>query len=395
MSLQLINRSPDLKALFDDGYELSVVSGHLVVSNIPYVAGNGEIKRGKLVSVLDLAGDQTAPPSTHVIKFSGEHPCKKDGQPLKNMAHSTAQENLGEGLMVHRTFSCKPTGTGRYENYYDKVTTYASMISAPAEALDPSVTARTFAVTETDDENTPFKYLDTASSRAGIAGLVEKLKLSRVAIVGLGGTGSYILDLVAKTPVGEIHLIDGDEFIQHNAFRAPGAASIDQLRKRMKKVEYLAEAYGPMRKGIMAHAVYLTETSLDLLDGMDFVFVAIDKVEVKSAISQKLESDGVPFIDVGMGISVVDEALFGVLRTTTSSPDKRDHFGKCVNLGSADIDDAYRQNIQIADLNALNAALAVIRWKKLFGFYGDLEREHQSNFTLDGNIITNSHFHEE
>ena len=163
----------------------------------------------------------------------------------------------------------------------------------------------------------------------------------------------------------------------------------------MKKVEYLVEVYNPMRKGIVPHAVYLMEENLALLDDMDFVFVAIDKVEAKSAISQKLESDGVPFIDVGMGISVVDEALFGVLRTTTSSPDKRDHFGKCVNLGSADIDDAYRQNIQIADLNALNAALAVIRWKKLFGFYGDLEREHQSNFTIDGNIITNSQFHEE
>ena len=32
-------------------------------------------------------------------------------------------------------------------------------------------------------------------------------------------------------------------------------------------------------------------------------------------------------------------------------------------------DDDYNRNIQIADLNALNAAFAVIKWKKLFGFY--------------------------
>jgi hypothetical protein len=37
---------------------------------------------------------------------------------------------------------------------------------------------------------------------------------------GLGGTGSYILDLVSKTPVNEILLFDSDDFLQHNAFRS-------------------------------------------------------------------------------------------------------------------------------------------------------------------------------
>jgi tRNA A37 threonylcarbamoyladenosine dehydratase len=50
----------------------------------------------------------------------------------------------------------------------------------------------------------------------------------------MGGTGSYILDLVAKTAVMEIHLFDGDDFNQHNAFRAPGAASLEDLEKHMK-----------------------------------------------------------------------------------------------------------------------------------------------------------------
>ena len=394
MSQQLINRSSDLKQLFDEGYELSIVSGHLVVSNVPYVSDDGTIKRGKLVSVLDLTGDQTAPPSTHVMKFAGDHPCDKGGRALKNMVHGTKRENLGDGLIVDRTFSCKPTGTGRYANYYDKITTYVAMISGPAEAVDPNATARTFAVTQPSDDDSPFNYIDTASSRAGISGVVEKLRLPKIAIVGLGGTGSYILDLVAKTPVREIHLIDGDDFIQHNAFRAPGAISVDQLRKRLKKVEYLTEAYSPMRGGIVPHATNLTKQNLSLLDGMDFVFIAIDKGEAKAAIAKKLEADGVAFIDVGMGINFVDDELFGVVRTTTSSPNQRSHYAKCVNLGTTDIDDAYRQNIQIADLNALNASLAVLRWKKFFGFYGDLEREHQSNFTIDGNLITNSHFDE-
>jgi hypothetical protein len=51
--------------------------------------------------------------------------------------------------------------------------------------------------------------------------------------------------------------------------------------------------------------------------------------------------------------------------------------------------DDYSRNVQIADLNALNAALAVIRWKKLLGFYRDLDREHHTTYTIDGNMLLN------
>jgi hypothetical protein len=40
-------------------------------------------------------------------------------------------------------------------------------------------------------------------------------------------------------------------------------------------------------------------------------------------------------------------------------------------------------------LNSLSASLEVIRWKKLRGFYLDLEREHLTTFTIDGNHLVN------
>ena len=49
----------------------------------------------------------------------------------------------------------------------------------------------------------------------------------------------------------------------------------------------------------------------------------------------------------------------------------------------------YDVNIQIADLNALNATLAVIKWKKLMGFYQDLDGEHHSTYTVGGNMLRN------
>ena len=79
-----------------------------------------------------------------------------------------------------------------------------------------------------------------------------------------------------------------------------------------------------------------------------------------------------------MGVELVDDRLQGIVRVTASTVDKRDHVRdkKRIGLSGGDADGVYSRNIQIAELNALNAALAVIKWKKLFGFYRDLEKEY-------------------
>ena len=122
--------------------------------------------------------------------------------------------------------------------------------------------------------------------------------------------------------------------------------------------------------------------------------MCLDRVSVKKAIIERLEGLDIPFVDVGMGVELVDEALGGVLRVTTSSRHMRDHVRSKNRIPFSDTDRAmeeaaYARNIQIADLNALNAALAVVKWKKLFGFYRDLDREHFSTFTIDGNSLVN------
>lgn len=96
-----------------------------------------------------------------------------------------------------------------------------------------------------------FVYLDTSSSRAGITARNQLLELSKVAaIVGLGGTGTSNLDLLTKTPIRNIHLYDADTFSSHNAFRAPGAASVDDMAAQITKVGYytgLVRQHAPQR----------------------------------------------------------------------------------------------------------------------------------------------------
>ena len=45
--------------------------------------------------------------------------------------------------------------------------------------------------------------------------------------------------------------------------------------------------------------------------------------------------------------------------------------------------------IQIVELNAMNAAIAVIVWKKMVGFYADLDGERASVYQVDGNTMLN------
>lgn len=271
------------------------------------------------------------------------------------------------------------------------MTTYVAIIANPARAIDSKITAQTNPVYEDDeDDDSPFVYTDTASSRADIVPVTKKLELSKVAILGVGGTGSYVLDLIAKTPIREIHLFDGDKLLQHNAFRAPGAPSLAELEQTPFKVEHFKGQYSKMHRGIIAHPYYLTQENVDELTGTDFAFICMDGGEGKRQAIEKLEELGIPFVDVGMGIQVVDDSLIGIAQLTTSTQRRQDHVRTHVDLSADEGNNEYARNIQIADLNALNAALAVIKWKKLLGFYKDMEDEHYCSYTVDGNLISNS-----
>ncbi len=390
MSQQLISHSTDLQQLRDEGYDIEIRSSdHLLIKGIPYINANRELKFGTLVSVLSVAGDITIKPETHVIYFAGDYPCNKDGTEIVQIKHESVDKELDQNLVVNHSFSSRPDGG--YKDYYEKVATYVAIISSPAESVDPTVTAKTFPVIEAKEDESVFNYIDTASSRAGINLIARKLELGKIGIVGLGGTGSYILDLVAKTPVKEIHLFDGDAFFQHNAFRSPGAPSLDELRAKPKKAEYFQARYSLIRRGIVAHGCYIEPSNVDQLRKMDFMFLCLDNGAAKKLIVEKLEEFGIAFIDVGMGIYQIDGSLGGILRVTSSAPNQSEQVKAKSRIPYSDGDENndYSQNIQIADLNALNAALAVIKWKKLYGFYQDIENEHHSTYTIDGNILTN------
>ena len=392
MSRELISRSPDLERLLDDGYEVEIRAGHLIIRQVPYVNSHREVRYGDLVTPISVDGDRVGRPQDHTAYFRGGYPCDEFGNSIEGIRNSSNRLELASGLWVDHYFSAKPHGV-EYSDFHHKMTTYADILGRYARRVDPGATARTGRLTLAEDPNDPFVYMETASSRSGITRMNEMLANDRIGIVGLGGTGSYILDYVSKTRVAEINLYDGDRFQQHNAFRAPGSTTKDDISGRSNKAELYAARYSVMRRGIIAHSTHIRQHDLAQLRRLDFVFVSVDDNEVRRWLLAGLQQHGVPFIDVGMGIERNKDKLLGVIRTSIGTPISGLYGPQLKKLQPASPPDGrgeYRRNIQIVELNALNAALAVIRWKKWRGLYLDLECELQSTYTLDGNVLANT-----
>lgn len=380
MSTPLFAHSRDLQRLRAEGYEVSIRNGHLVVDHVPFVTSTKAVMFGRLVTKLTVSATATLRPETHVAFLSGGVPCDDNGAVLTKIVIQTGRQDFGEGLSVDCTMSSKPASG--YADYYELVTRYVGMLIGHAKAIDPTVTAQTFPTVHADPEESVFLYLDTASSKAGITAYSERFRNLKIAIIGLGGTGAYILDLVAKTPVEEIHLFDDDILKAHNAFRAPGAASGDELDETPAKVSYFQSIYARMHRGIITHPLRIDRDTAHQLQGLDFVFIAVDKGTSRRDIVTALELMRIPFIDVGMGIDRQNDALAGMLRVTTSTPEMRGpaHQPGRLPFGDGD-DDLYASNIQVADMNSLNAALAVLRWKQHVGFYVQRDVSFYSTFT--------------
>lgn len=390
--------NPDLAKLEAEGYRLRIVRGvanHLIVEGIPAVNTEGEVVYGSLYTPLEIDADGKVrnPLANHQCWWIGsDRPCDHTGRVMDELIANTEPEDKGDGIKTRVGMSRKLKSAGStipYPDYYKKLTTYIALIWSPAVQIDPTCTPKLDKIVPAvvEAQSSVFHYPDMATTRAGIGAATAKLLVDRVAIIGLGGTGSYILDLLAKTPVVEIHLFDGDEFELHNAFRAPGAPAKEDLTKP-KKVDWFGAMYDRMRKGVVRHPYHITAEQLVELRGMSFVFLAIDDPTAKKVIVDFLLADMIPFIDVGMDVTLDrDVALRGQVRVTAGTPAVHSHIEQVVSFADGPENNIYR-NIQVADLNMLNAALAVVRWKKWLGFYGDDANEYHSLYNVQtGGLI--------
>lgn len=381
MVTSLAEQNEDIKRLVDKGYAISLDSNHLVVRDIPYLDNNGNLQKGAIVSIMDFINQNKVRMKDHQIFFCGSHPHELNGSPIKNLGGGAIKIQLtSNDLEVQRSFSNKPP-SGKFIDWFEKIESYVTIISGPAiNKYDAN--PLTFRVID-EDYQSIFKFRDTLTSRTEIGELSSKLEQDKIAIIGLGGTGAYLLDFLVKTPVREIRAFDGDWYHVHNAFRSPGKLEEEDLGR--KKAEIYKNRYDNFRHEIKFIASYITSDSEMELDGITFTFICVDNGESRKEIFDLLVRLKIPFIDVGMGLDKNTGQISGTLRTTYYSVENPQNIidKKLAPLTNIP-DDVYKSNIQISELNALNACMAVIKYKQLRGFYDDDNSYYHSLFNIDG-----------
>lgn len=381
MAVGLAKYNEDIDRLVKKGYALSVDSNHLVVRDIPYLDNAGNLQVGAIVSVLEFIDQNRVKMQDHQIYFCGNHPHELDGTPIKNLAGGTVTIHLAsDDLKVERSFSNKPP-EGNFNDWFEKIESYVTIICGPAMTKF-DIHPYTFRVIE-EKSNSVFKFSDTMTSRAEIGDLSVRLEKDTLAIIGMGGTGAYILDFLARTPVKEIRGFDNDWYHVHNAYRSPGKMEAGELGKR--KSEVYNDRYENFRENINIYPRYITADSENDLSGVTFAFVCVDKGLSRAEIFELLISLKIPFIDVGMGLDRSTGSISGMLRVTSFGNDHAREIAMKELAPLSDIpDDVYKSNIQISELNALNACHAVIKYKQLRGFYADDSSYYHMLFDING-----------
>ncbi len=110
---------------------------------------------------------------------------------------------------------------------------------------------------------------------------LSKLKKSSVAVFGLGGVGSYVVEGLARCGVGGFVLVDDDTVDLTNLNRqiialhsTLGQAKVDVAKARILDINPNAN--------VTTHKIFCTkESSPDIIDGCDYVVDAIDTVASK------------------------------------------------------------------------------------------------------------------
>lgn len=140
---------------------------------------------------------------------------------------------------------------------------------------------------------------------------LEKLKGSKVMVIGLGGVGSYLTEALARCGVGEFCLVDGDTVCESNLNRQLYAlnSTLGQYKANVAKTRILD--INPEAK-VKAVCEFITAENIDSINFSDFDYIAdaIDGVESKAEIISRAKKSGTPVIScMGTGNKLRPELL--------------------------------------------------------------------------------------
>jgi len=142
-------------------------------------------------------------------------------------------------------------------------------------------------------ENDPFARQRLVMGDAAM----ERLARARVAVFGVGGVGSYVVEALARSGVGQLLLIDGDEVALTNLNRQVIALHSTLGRPKVEAARDRVLDIAPGAK-VECYHTFVTPENLGgiPLEGCGYVVDAIDTVSAKLAIIQRCRELGAPVI---------------------------------------------------------------------------------------------------
>lgn len=126
---------------------------------------------------------------------------------------------------------------------------------------------------------------------------VEKLKSSRIAVFGVGGVGSFVVEGLARSGVGRFVIVDDDLICLTNLNRQLHATTKTLGRPKVEVVKERILDINPKAEVVTHRLFYLPETAGTLLDGdIDYIVDAIDTVTAKIDLVLRAKDKGIPII---------------------------------------------------------------------------------------------------
>ncbi|QQQ51945.1 tRNA cyclic N6-threonylcarbamoyladenosine(37) synthase TcdA [Pseudomonas syringae] len=156
----------------------------------------------------------------------------------------------------------------------------------------------------------------------GVEGLA-RLRAAHVAVVGIGGVGSWAAEAMARSGVGEISLFDMDDVCVSNSNRQLHA--LDSTVGR-PKVEVMAERIRAINPDCIVHAVadFVTRDTMAecITPDMDFVIDCIDSVNAKAALISWCKRRKIQMVTTGGAGGQIDPTLIQIadLNRTFNDP---------------------------------------------------------------------------
>ena len=235
---------------------------------------------------------------------------------------------------------------------------------------------------------------------AGVKEIQDKVRKCTVAVIGCGGTGSYIVDMLTKTSIREIVIVDGDKMRIKNTLRCPGGTTEDELKDlqegRTTKTAYLSRMYGEGTVKLTELTEMASRTTASKLKEkqVEFAFICIEQKTHgdrprQDEVYEGLQEVGIPFVDSGISLGIQEGKLVGSV-TTSYTPEGGNAWRSSVpNARLKGGGNVYR-NTQLAEVNALAAAMAIGEWRRRTGQYGDerSKEETMAKFRLEDGLVT-------